>query len=135
MPGWRETYVAAFASFTPPICCHLNATCPSNGPVDRSHTVLLAEAETGWGGFCVVRPAGPAMELRRLYVPDGCQGRGIGSRSLRTALAHPDGRADASCLTCGSGNHGAPAVRAPYGFQVVGRRSFAVCQGGNDDLI
>ena len=138
----RETYVAAFGhSFTPAdLAAHLERHL-STSNVDRwiaRDTVLLAEAEDRLVGFVQLGPAGPAMELRRLYVLDGCQGRGIGSRLLRAALAHPDmAGADRIVLDVWERNHGARRLYERHGFQVVGRRSFAVASGAasNDDLI
>ncbi len=138
----RDTYAAAFGhTFTPAdLAAHLQRHLSADS-VNRWITcdsVLLAEADGRLVGFVQFGPAGLAMELRRLYVLDEFQGRGIGSCLLQAALAHPDmAGADCIVLDVWERNHGARRLYERYGFQVVGRRSFEVASGASsdDDLI
>jgi ribosomal protein S18 acetylase RimI-like enzyme len=108
----------------------------------RNDVVLLAEASrllVGYAQFGAGRVGvGVDAELRRLYVQEGLQSQGIGSRLMDAALARPvlAGEREIS-LDVWVLNPRAQQFYARYGFRVVGEREFKVASGGvtTPDLI
>jgi len=110
----------------------------------REDVFLIAENESRLIAFVQFgtargeRAAANYCELRRLYVHPEFQNRGIGSRLLDAALAHPHlEAASAVFIEVWEHNHGARALYERYGFAIIGSRKFAVASGAptSSDLI
>jgi ribosomal protein S18 acetylase RimI-like enzyme len=144
------TYVAAFGhSFAPDdLAAHLAQHLSAARIADyvAADIVLVAEAAGQLVGYVQFGPAGKEygdarpgdQELRRLYVNEGWQGQGIGSRLLAAALAHLQmAAAETIFLDVWEQNPRAIALYARHGFVVVGTRPFAVASGAetSPDLI
>lgn len=109
----------------------------------RDDVVLVNQRDAQLLGFVQLGPtesmvgsiAGPAWELRRLYVLSGHQGRGIGTALMTAGLAHPQIRgADKITLDVWEHNHRARRFYERFGFEVTGRRSFEVASGAETDF-
>lgn len=103
----------------------------------RGDVVLLAELSrrlVGYVQFGAARAAdswGADAELRRLYVDVAFQSRGIGSRLMEAALAHPLlGGARAVALDVWVQNERARRFYGRHGFRAVAEREFEVASGG-----
>lgn len=106
-------------------------------------TILLAEIAdlaVGYVQFGAVSiPVEAAsvadQELRRLYVHPAYQRRGIGTRLMDAAFAHPQLRRACSVyLDVWERNHDALRFYRRYGFEVTGSHRFAVESGAPTDL-
>lgn len=83
-----------------------------------------------------VEPAGPALELRQLYVLRPWQGTGIAEELMEWALAEARARGIAELyLTVFTGNHRARAFYRRYGFADVGPYAFMVGGHADEDII
>jgi ribosomal protein S18 acetylase RimI-like enzyme len=106
-------------------------------------TILIAEINgrvvgyVQFGALSLPMEAASTMdrELRRLYVHPGYQRRGIGSRLMEAALAHPQLKEARSIyLDVWERNHDAQRFYRRYGFEVAGSRRFEVASGAPTDL-
>ena len=83
-----------------------------------------------------VEPAGPALELRQIYVLRPWQGTGIAEQLMDWALAESRARGIAELyLTVFTGNHRARAFYRRYGFADVGPYAFMVGSQADEDII
>jgi len=140
----RETYAAAFGASmsADDLAAHLDRNlsdaCVRGYLVED--VVLVAVQSGALVGFAQLGAArGPrtdvVRELRRLYVRTDLIGRGIGSRLLEAALAHPvSAQADAIELDVWERNVAAQRLYARYGFGIVGSRIFEVASGAATGL-
>lgn len=110
---------------------------------DPRYAFRIAEAAQGAAAFVKlgplsvpVEPAGPALELRQLYVLRPWQGTGIARELMEWALAEARARAAAELyLTVYTDNHRARAFYARYGFADVGPYAFMVGSHADEDII
>jgi len=83
-----------------------------------------------------VEPAGPAAELRQLYVLKRWHGTGIARALMDWVLAEARGRgAEALYLSVFTDNHRARSFYARYGFEEVGPYVFMVGNHADQDII
>lgn len=110
---------------------------------DPRYAFRIAESPEGAAAFVKlgplslpVEPAGPALELRQLYVLGPWQGTGIARELMDWALAEARGRAIAELyLTVYTDNHRARAFYRRYGFEEVGPYDFMVGNHADEDII
>jgi diamine N-acetyltransferase len=103
----------------------------------------LAEAGGTLAGFAKVSsvtlpvvPAGPAAELRQLYVLGPWQGAGVAQALIAWVLAEARGRgAEELYLSVFVDNRRARRFYAHYGFEPVGRYDFMVGSQADEDII
>lgn len=143
----RKTYAAAFGhSLTAADLAHHLETHLSDARLAKAleeDVVLLAEEEGGCLiGFLQFGPLrmpvdGPSpedREIRRLYVLSEAQNRGVGTRLMKSSLAHPRLRdAPSIYLDVWERNDGAIRFYRRYGFEIVGSREFATASGAAAD--
>lgn len=142
----RETYAAAFGhSFAAAdLAHHLEAHLSDArfGEALEEDVVLVAEEGGRLIGFLqfgplrmpVDAPLPGDQEIRRLYVLRQAQNRGVGTRLMDAALAHPRLRDAASVyLDVWERNDGAIRLYERYGFRIVGNREFAKASGAAAD--
>jgi diamine N-acetyltransferase len=80
--------------------------------------------------------AGPALELRRLYLKTKAHGLGIADELMEWALKEASARgAEELLLSVFVDNHRARRFYQRYGFEVVGRYDFMVGSHADEDLI
>ena len=83
-----------------------------------------------------VEPAGPALELRQLYVLRPWQGTGIAEQLMEWALAEARARGiEELYLTVFKDNHRARGFYRRYGFADVGPYAFMVGSHADEDII
>jgi len=83
-----------------------------------------------------VEPAGPAAELRQLYVLKPWHGTGIARTLMDWVMAEARGRgADSLYLSVFTDNHRAKSFYARYGFEEVGPYIFMVGNHADQDII
>lgn len=83
-----------------------------------------------------VEPAGPAIELRQIYVLTAHLGHGIGAELMDWAIAEARRRgAEELYLTVYTENHRARRVYSRYGFEEVGPYAFMVGSQADEDII
>lgn len=83
-----------------------------------------------------VEAAGPAAELRQLYIATPWHGAGIAPVLMDWALAQARARGGRDLyLTVFTGNHRARRFYARYGFEEVGPYAFMVGSQADEDLI
>ena len=83
-----------------------------------------------------VTPAGPAIELRQLYLLKAWHGRGIAQELMDWALATARSRSAAEIyLTVFTDNHRARRFYERYGFEYVGPYKFMVGNHADEDII
>jgi diamine N-acetyltransferase len=138
-PFARATYAAAFGASmaAADLAAHLERHLSGARVREylRDDIVLVAVRSGALVGFAQLGVAhgaysGIVRELRRLYVRTDLLGRGIGSRLLDAALAHPFfTEAHAIELDVWERNVAAQRLYARYGFVVVGSRPFTVASG------
>lgn len=105
--------------------------------------VRIAEEDGKAGGFAKlgpvslpVDPAGPAAELRQLYLLDGWQGRGIGGSLMDWVLGRArHRRAQEIYLSVWTENHRAQRFYRRYGFTYVRPYAFMVGDQADEDEI
>ncbi|HEU5285946.1 MAG TPA: GNAT family N-acetyltransferase [Sphingomicrobium sp.] len=110
---------------------------------DPSYAFRIAEARGDAVAFAKlgslsvpVEPAGPALELRQLYVLRPWQGTGIAQQLMEWALAEARARGIAELyLTVYTDNHRARAFYRRYGFGDVGPYAFMVGSHADEDII
>jgi GNAT superfamily N-acetyltransferase len=110
---------------------------------DPDFAFRLAEEGAGLAGYAKisslslpVEPAGPALELRQLYVATPWHGAGIAPVLMDWVLAQAHARgARALYLTVFTGNVRARRFYARYGFEEVGPYAFMVGNQADEDLI
>ena len=103
----------------------------------------LAEEDGVLAGFAKissvtlpVTPAGPAAELRQLYVLKAWHGRGIAQALMDWVLAEARGRgAEELYLSVFTDNHRARSFYARYGFEPIGPYIFMVGSHEDQDII
>lgn len=83
-----------------------------------------------------VEPAGPAAELRQLYLLKPWHGAGVAQALMDWVLAEARGRgAEELYLSVFIENYRAKAFYARYGFEAVGRYDFMVGRQADHDII
>ena len=110
---------------------------------DPRYAFRIAENEGGAVAFVKlgpltvpVEPAGPALELRQIYVLRPWQGKGIAEKLMEWALAEARARGVAELyLTVLTGNDRARAFYHRYGFADVGPYAFMVGSHADEDII
>jgi GNAT superfamily N-acetyltransferase len=110
---------------------------------DPDFAFRLAEEGTRLAGYAKisslslpVEPAGPAAELRQLYVATPWHGAGIAPVLMDWVLAQAHARgARELYLTVFTGNVRARRFYARYGFEEVGPYAFMVGSQADEDLI
>ena len=110
---------------------------------DPRYAFRIAESDEGAAAFVKlgplsvpVEPAGPALELRQLYVLRPWQGSGIARELMDWALAEARARGAAELyLTVYTDNHRARAFYRRYGFEEVGPYAFMVGTHADEDII
>ena len=110
---------------------------------DPSYAFRIAESDEGAVAFVKlgpltvpVEPAGPALELRQIYVLRPWQGKGIAEELMEWALAEARARGIAELyLTVFTGNDRARAFYRRYGFVDVGPYAFMVGSHADEDII
>ena len=103
----------------------------------------LAEEDGVLAGFAKissvtlpVTPAGPAAELRQLYVLKAWHGRGIAQALMDWVIAEARGRgAEELYLSVFTDNHRARSFYARYGFEPIGPYTFMVGSHEDQDII
>lgn len=103
----------------------------------------LAEEDGTLAGFAKissvtlpVEPAGPAAELRQLYVLKSWHGTGIAQALMEWVLAEARRRgAEELYLSVFTDNHRAKSFYARYGFEAVGPYVFMVGSHADEDII
>ena len=81
-------------------------------------------------------PAGPALELRQIYVLRAWQGTGIAEELMEWALGEARARGAAELyLTVFTGNDRARVFYRRYGFADVGPYAFMVGSHADEDII
>ena len=110
---------------------------------DPAFAFRVAEADGKLAGYAKlgpvalpVTPAGPAAELRQLYLRKAWHGAGIAQALMDWVLATARGRGAAELyLSVFTGNHRARRFYARYGFEEVGPYVFMVGNQADDDII
>jgi GNAT superfamily N-acetyltransferase len=110
---------------------------------DPDFAFRLAEDEGVLAGYAKlgpvalpVTPAGPAAELRQLYVLKRWHGAGIAQALMDWVLAEARGRGAAELyLSVFTDNHRARRFYARYGFEEVGPYVFMVGSHADQDII
>lgn len=133
----QRTYADAFGADFPPgeleryLDAHLSAErwrCYLAR--DQVLVAKAGEQAVGFVQFGAAEVAGD-VEVKRLYVSQAWQGRGLGSRLLRAALAHPVGlAADAVWIAVWETNFGAQHLYGRFGFAPTGQRRAFVLPSG-----
>jgi GNAT superfamily N-acetyltransferase len=83
-----------------------------------------------------VAPAGPAVELRQLYVLKRWHGGGIARALMDWVLAKARGRGAAELyLSVFTDNHRARSFYARYGFEAIGPYIFMVGNHADEDIL
>ena len=103
----------------------------------------LAEDDGALAGFAKVSsvtlpvaPAGPAAELRQLYVLKPWHGSGIARNLMDWVLAEARGRgADELYLSVFIDNHRAKSFYTRYGFEAIGPYIFMVGYHADEDIL
>jgi diamine N-acetyltransferase len=139
----QRTYSEAFGpTFLPAdLAAHLER-CLTRAEVARFLTadiVLLAESGGRTIGYlqfgdahAAVDLATNAQQLRRIYVDAPFQNRGVGTRLMDAAFAHPRLLAARQVLLeVWEHNIGAQRFYVRYGFHVIATRPFAVASGSD----
>jgi GNAT superfamily N-acetyltransferase len=110
---------------------------------DPSYAFRIAESEECAVAFVKlgpltvpVEPAGPALELRQIYVLRPWQGTGIAGELMDWTLGEARARGTAELyLTVFTGNNRARAFYRRYGFADVGPYAFMVGSHADEDII
>ena len=110
---------------------------------DERYAFRIAEADGVPVGYAKVgpsalpiEPAGPAIELRQIYVLTSHLGVGIGAELMDWAIAEARRRgAEELYLTVYTDNHRARRVYQRYGFKEVGLYAFMVGEQADEDII
>jgi ribosomal protein S18 acetylase RimI-like enzyme len=110
---------------------------------DPQVAIRVAEIDDELAGFVELAPkklpyetAGPALELRRLYLKTKAHGLGIADELMEWALKEASARgAEELLLSVFVDNHRARRFYQRYGFEVVGRYDFMVGSHADEDLI
>jgi GNAT superfamily N-acetyltransferase len=110
---------------------------------DPAFAFRVAEADGALAGYAKlgtvslpVTPAGPAVELRQLYLGKAWHGAGVAQALMDWVLAEARGRgATELYLSVFTGNHRARRFYARYGFEEVGAYVFMVGNHADDDII
>ena len=105
--------------------------------------IRLAEEDGALIGFAKVSdvtlpvtPAGPALELRQLYLAEAAKGRGVADTLIEWVIAEARRRgAGELFLSVYIDNHRARAFYTRYGFVEVGQYSFMVGDHADDDRV
>jgi ribosomal protein S18 acetylase RimI-like enzyme len=96
---------------------------------------MIGYVQFGQANATVLQSADGDQELRRLYVHADFQNKGIGTRLMDAALAHPQLRdAERIFLDVWEHNPGAQRFYACFGFKVVGQRPFVVESGAETSM-
>lgn len=83
-----------------------------------------------------VEPAGPALELRQLYLADAAKGRGVAQALMTWVVDQARARgAGELFLSVYVDNHRAKAFYARYGFVDIGKYEFPVGQHLDEDRL
>jgi GNAT superfamily N-acetyltransferase len=83
-----------------------------------------------------VEPAGPAAELRQLYVLKAWHGGGVARALMDWVLAEARGRgAEELYLSVFTENHRAKSFYARYGFEAIGPYVFMVGNQADEDVL
>lgn len=107
------------------------------------HWFRLAEADGALVGFLKlgplllpVKPSGPALELRQVYILKNYQGVGIAQALMDWAIDEALRRgAQELYLTVYTDNPRAQRVYERYGFEIVGPYAFMVGNQADEDMI
>ena len=112
---------------------------------NRARRCCLAEVEGRLAGYCRLTLAcgwpqhargDHVIELKQLYTDPALTGHGIGARLMEWALAEARMHgADEIQLSVWSGNHGAQAFYARYGFAQVAEVTFNVGQQVDEEYL
>lgn len=105
--------------------------------------IRLAEEDGALIGFAKisdptlpVEPAGPALELRQLYLSDAAKGRGVADALTTWVMDQARARgAGELFLSVYVDNHRAKAFYARYGFTDVGKYEFPVGRHLDEDRL
>jgi GNAT superfamily N-acetyltransferase len=83
-----------------------------------------------------VEPAGPAVELRQLYVLKNWHGSGVARGLMDWVIAEGRGRGAAELyLSVFTDNHRAKSFYARYGFEAIGPYIFMVGNHADQDIL
>lgn len=134
------TYTAAFGDSMPRSDLEertsLNLSPAAFSIILSNDVVVVAQSSRGLIGFvqfgraAASSESGAQAELRRLYVLASHQNRGVGSRLMEAALAHPLlAGAQSVVLDVWQENVAAQRFYGRYGFRVVGEREFELASG------
>lgn len=113
---------------------------------DRRITVLLVEIESILAGYLMLArehthamiAAEHPVEIQKVYVDPGFQGRGIGDCLMREGLAQifvHGAEYDVIWLSVHSENQCAIMFYRKYGFEIVGKHQFVVGSDPQDDFV
>lgn len=110
---------------------------------DARYAFRLAEDAGAPAGYAKLGPitlpvdlAGPALELRQLYVLSSHLGAGVGAVLMDWAFAEARRRgADDLFLTVYTDNHRARRFYSRYGFEELGPYAFMVGEQADEDVI
>lgn len=145
---FRTSFVGTFGHLYPPedLATFLTKYTPAAWADDLAQPGLgirLAEEDGAVIGFAKiggvtlpVTPAGPALELRQLYLLDAAKGRGVADALMEWALDQARARgAGEMFLSVYVDNHRAKRFYARHGFADIGRYTFMVGNHGDEDRL
>lgn len=145
---FRASFTATFGRLYAPadLAAFLDRFTPAAWAAELAQPGLalrLAELDGAPVGFAKlgvvtlpVAPAGPALELRQLYLAGAAQGRGIGDALMAWVLATARARgAGELFLSVFVGNHRARSFYARHGFVDVGPYTFMVGDHRDEDRL
>jgi GNAT superfamily N-acetyltransferase len=110
---------------------------------DPDYAFRLAEEDGALAGFAKissvtlpVEPAGPAVELRQLYVLEPWHGSGVARALMDWVFAEARGRgAEELYLSVFTDNHRARSFYARYGLEGIGPYFFMVGSHADQDIL
>lgn len=145
---FRDSFVATFGDLYAPadLAEFLGGFTPEAWAAELAQPDLaihLAEEDVALIGFAKiadptlpVEPAGPALELRQLYLAEAAKGRGV-ANALMTWVTDQARARDAGelFLSVYVDNHRAKAFYARYGFEDIGKYEFPVGKQLDEDRL
>lgn len=145
---FRASFVATFGPLYAPddLADFLGKFTPTAWAAELAQpdlAIRLAEEDGVLVGFAKisdptlpVEPAGPALELRQLYLADAAKGRGVADALMAWVIGQARARdAGELFLSVYVDNHRAKAFYARYGFVDVGKYEFPVGRHLDEDRL
>ncbi|HWK37084.1 GNAT family N-acetyltransferase [Sphingomonas sp.] len=145
---FRASFVGTFGHLYPPedltaFLAKYTAQAWADDLTQADLRIRLAEEDGAAIGFAKVSditlpvtPAGPALELRQLYLLEGAKGRGVADALMHWAIDQAKGRgAEELFLSVYVDNHRGKRFYARYGFEDVGAYTFMVGSHADEDRL